>query len=364
MLAARWKHCPLGNDSTRAPRQIHTYMHILTSARTPHALVTAMRNPIQALLLCALPLIQRVASWSDEPHMLIAYIAYENLNDNEKATIDRIFAHSHDKDFDNIISAATWPDHIKTPDPRRSHHSFPFERSEILDIFNDWHYVKTPYNPTKVHLPPKHLYGHKGKHNAAGITKHIYRTLVSIKKKPKYGSYYSYNFYLKYFIHLFADIHQPLHTLNFFNGHLINGDKGGNDITVTYGGLNGNIHYLCDSIFNSRRKKWPTVDVQKLKRDATTLMNSFPAHAFRSQLRIPRDKIAYIDTIVHQAYELALEYVYNKLPMHDLSKDKIFPVSKMFVTQLKNVLNHQMVLAGYRLAQYLKDILENVPDDL
>ncbi|GAB68573.1 hypothetical protein PCYB_134470, partial [Plasmodium cynomolgi strain B] len=295
--------------------------------------------------------------------MLIAYIAYENLNDNEKATIDRIFAQSHDKDFDNIISAATWPDHIKTSDPRRFRQPIPFERSEILDIFNDWHYVKTPYNPTNMYLPPKHLYGHKGKHNAAGISKHIYRTLVNVKKKPKHGSYYSYNFYLKYFIHLFADIHQPLHTLNFYNENLLNGDKGGNDITVTYGGLTGNIHYLCDSIFNSRRKRWPTVDVQKLKKDAINLMNFFPPRALRNELRIPRDKIAYIDTIVNQAYELALEYVYNKLPMQHLSKEKMFPVNRTFVTQLKHILYRQMVLAGYRLAEYLKDILDNVPDD-
>ncbi|ANQ10551.1 Uncharacterized protein PCOAH_00050150 [Plasmodium coatneyi] len=323
-----------------------------------------MRNPIHALLLCAFPFIQRVASWSDEPHMLIAHIAYENLNDNEKATLDRIFQNSHDKNFDNIISAATWPDHIKASDLRRSHHSFPFERNEILNIFNDWHYIKTPYNPMKVDLPPKHLYGHNGKHNAAGISKHIYRTLISIKKKPKYGSYYSYNFYLKYFIHLFGDIHQPLHTLNFFNEHLLNGDKGGNDITVSYRGLNGNIHYLCDSIFNTRRKKWPSVNVKKLKKDAMSLMNSFPPRDFRNQLRIPRDKVAYIDTIVHEAYDLALEYVYNRLPIDELSKGKVFPVNKSFVTQLKNVLNRQMVLAGYRLAEYLKDILANVPDDL
>ncbi|EUD65765.1 hypothetical protein C922_03748 [Plasmodium inui San Antonio 1] len=323
-----------------------------------------MRNPIHALLFFALPFIQRVASWSDEPHMLIAYIAYENLDDHEKATVDRIFAHSHDRNFDNILSAATWPDHIKTPNPRRSHEPFPFERREILDIFNDWHYVKTPYNPTELYLPPKHLYAHKGKHTAAGILKHIYRTLVSIQKHPQYGSYYSYNFYLKYFIHLFGDIHQPLHTLNFFNEHLMNGDKGGNDISVTYGGLVGNIHQLCDNIFNSRRKRWPNVDVQKLKSDANMLMNYFPPRVFGRQLRILRDKIAYIDTIVHQSYELGLEYVYNKLPVDNLSKDKIFPVSKMFLTQLKDVLNRQMVLAGYRLAEYLKDILDNVPSDL
>ncbi|KJP85469.1 hypothetical protein AK88_04908 [Plasmodium fragile] len=323
-----------------------------------------MRTPIHALVFCALPFIQRVANWSDEPHMLIAHIAYENLNDNEKETLDRIFAHSHDKNFDNMISASTWPDHIKASDLRRSHYSFPFERQEILNIFNDWHYVRTPYNPMNVHLSPKHLYGHKGKHNAAGISKHIFRTLVSIKKKPKYGSYYSYNFYLKYFIHLFGDIHQPLHTINVFNDHLVNGDRGGNNITVSYGGLTGNIHYLCDNIFNTRRKKWPTVNVDKVKTDAMNLMNSYPPSKFGNQLKIPRDKIAYIDTIVHEAYELALEYIYNRLPVDNLSRGKTFPVNKTFVTQLKNVLNRQIVLAGYRLAEYLKDILDNVPDDL
>ncbi|GAW83096.1 hypothetical protein, conserved [Plasmodium gonderi] len=323
-----------------------------------------MRNPIVLLLFYTLIFIQRVVSWSDEPHMLISYIAYCNLNEDEREILDRIFAHSVDSNFNNIISGSTWPDHIKMQDPRRAHLPFPFERREILDIFNDWHYVATPYNPTREYINPKYLYGHLGKHNAAGISKHIYRTLVGIDKKPQYGSYYSYNFYLKYFIHLFADIHQPLHTITFFNNHLTRGDKGGNFVSISYRGLVGNIHYLCDSVFNTRRRRWPDVDLDYIKRESLSLMNYYPPRVFKGLLKMPRDKIEYIDTIVHDAYDLAIEYIYSKLPIRMISRRRVFPVNNSFVIQLKMVLNKQIVLAGYRLSYYLKDIISNIPNDL
>ncbi|SBT78946.1 p1/s1 nuclease, putative [Plasmodium ovale] len=323
-----------------------------------------IRTMITLLLLCLFVFVKNIATWSDEPHMLISYIAYHNLSDTQKAIIDKIYQHSHDSHFNNPITAAAWADDIKKHDHGRAPYSFSFRRNELLDIFNDWHYVKMAYNPTQANISSVYMHAHKGKHTGAGITKHIYRTLIGVHKKPKHGTYYSYNFYLNFFIHIFSDIHQPMHTINFYNTHFINGDKGGNHITVSYRGITGNIHHLCDNIFKTRKNKWPYINMEVLKRDAITLMNKYPITSFREMLRIPRDKISYIDTILKESHELAIEHVYNKLPMQHLNKDIIFHVSKYFIKKLKSVLNERMVLAGYRLSEYLKDILDSVPDDL
>ncbi|SBT72442.1 p1/s1 nuclease, putative [Plasmodium malariae] len=323
-----------------------------------------VRIMIRLVLLYGILFIKSIAGWSDEPHMIISQIAYDILTPHHQSILDRIFEKSYDDKLRSPIKAAVWPDAIKPIDPRRAPYQFTVRRNEILDIFNDWHYVKEPYNPTGIYLSPYDMYAHKGKNTASGITKHIYKTLVGVGRRNLTGTYYSYNFYLRFFIHVFGDIHQPLHTINFFNSHLTSGDKGGNLITVTFGKLVGNIHYLCDNVFNSRKKKWFNSTPQDIKKLADKLTTTYPRTLFPRQLRIPSDKVSYIDEIVSESHRLAIDYVYRQLPAPILTKCRQFPVPKHFITQLKKILNKQIAIAGYRLAEYLKDILDNVPSDL
>ncbi|SOV18713.1 p1/s1 nuclease, putative [Plasmodium sp. DRC-Itaito] len=315
-------------------------------------------------LLCISVFVNIIASWSDEPHMLISYIAYINLNDDEKEILNRIFQNGNDSHFDNPITASVWADNIKPHNPKRTSYSFNFRRNELLDIFNEWHYVQLNYNPMKINIASYHLRAHKGKHNAMGILKHIYRILNEVRQKLGHGTYYSYNFYLRFFIHIFADLHQPLHAINFFNSNYPNGDKGGTNISVNYKGSINKLHYLCDNIFKTRKKQWPNINMTNIERDAKYLMSSYPPEYFGNKLILPHDKIKYIEDIANESYDIAVQNIYSFFPLADLKRNEQYSVNQYFVINTKKILNSQMVLAGYRLSAYLKDIIANIPPDL
>lgn len=54
----------------------------------------------------------------------------------------------------------------------------------------------------------------------------------------------------RYLLHLVGDIHQPLHSTNYFNETFKNGDLGGNLIKITLlnGTTNFNLHAYFDAI--------------------------------------------------------------------------------------------------------------------
>ncbi|CRG95639.1 p1/s1 nuclease, putative [Plasmodium gallinaceum] len=316
------------------------------------------------LLLFFIIFIKKNICWSDEPHMIVSAIAYYNLNDKEKRILNKIFLnYKEDRDFNDPITGALWADHIKSNEHSTVNPS-DIRRYEILDIFNEWHFVQIPYNPTKMFLPHYYLNAHKGKYNAMGVLKYIYKILIQVQKKPRHGTYFSYNFYLRFFIHIFADIHQPLHTISFYNEHFPNGDKGGSDITLNYHGQIGKLHHLCDNIFYSRKKHWPHINPSILQKEAHVLMNMYPPEHFGSKLTIPSNKIDFIDSIANESHQLAIEHIYSHIPVRLVNKDMQIKVDQHFVINLKGILNKQMVLAGYRLSLYLKDIIANIPEDL
>ncbi|CRH04017.1 p1/s1 nuclease, putative [Plasmodium relictum] len=308
--------------------------------------------------------IKKNVCWSDEVHMIITAIALDGLTDKERRILNRILLnYKEDKDFNDKISASIWADHLK-PNEFNPFYPNAVRRVEILDIFSDWHYVSTAYNPTKINLPSYYLNAQKGKYNAIGVLKHIYKTLVQVQKKAKYGTFFSYNFYLRFFIHIFADLHQPMHAILFFNKNFPHGDKGGLEITLSYHNYMGNLHHLCDNIFNSRKKRWPLINTNDAEKDAHLMMSSYPPISFHDRILNPSDKMNFIDSIAGESHELAVNHIYSHFPLSTLSKDVPIKVNQHFVLKLKELLNKQMIIAGYRLSYYLRDMLLNVPDDL
>ena len=71
----------------------------------------------------------------------------------------------------------------------------------------------------------------------------------SILKANRDGISFERAWMTRYLLHVVGDIHQPLHSTNYFNETFKNGDLGGNRINVTL--LNGsdfNLHSYFDSI--------------------------------------------------------------------------------------------------------------------
>ena len=78
-------------------------------------------------------------SWNEEGHMIIAQIAYKQLDQYCIEQIDNminIFNNFFPK-FSNRWSAATWMDKIKT---------------DHIKVFSDWHFINRPFNPQSVSI--------------------------------------------------------------------------------------------------------------------------------------------------------------------------------------------------------------------
>lgn len=233
-----------------------------------------------------------------------------------------------------------------------------------MSIMDKWHYINVPYNPTNINLDMYHKEYYKDTDNSLTISRRIFEDLKSMEKKKNYGSYFSYNFQLRYFIHVFGDMHQPLHTTTFFNKNFIKGDFGGTAINVNYNNRTEKLHHLCDCVFHARDKKWPHATVEEVTNDARALMNTYPPEYFGNRLNNGMNEYEYLGYIVEDSYSQAIDHVYYTFPFDSLNKHTVYSLPNAYVINLKKILNEQIALGGYRLTRYLKIMIENIPDDL
>ncbi|CDO66603.1 p1/s1 nuclease, putative [Plasmodium reichenowi] len=306
---------------------------------------------------------KRCSGWCDEGHMLVSAIAYNFLNDDEKTVLDRIFKnYKEDNDFNDPVLGSVWPDHIKY-----FNYNYPnkIRRIDGLELMNKWHYVNIPYNPTNIKLNMFQKEYYKRTDNAITILKSIFKSLKNVKKKENHGTFFSYNFLIRYFIHIFGDIHQPLHSLSFYNKNFPEGDRGGTDIFVMYNNKVENLHYLCDSVFRARNQKWPYLNSDMINKEAQKLMKIYPKEYFADRLKQSEfNNYSYIDFIISETFDLAVEYIYSNFPHDTLDQKTTYLLNDYAVINIKKMLTEQIVLAGYRLTHYLKIIIQNVPTDL
>ena len=102
----------------------------------------------------------------------------------------------------------------------------------------------------------------------------------------------------RYLLHVIGDIHQPLHSTNYFNETFKNGDLGGNLIKMTLinGTQNFNLHSYFDSIALEQdpdtRINRPLNDTfrQTLEDEARLLMKNFPSDSLAAEIAITDPK--------------------------------------------------------------------------
>ncbi|CRG95638.1 p1/s1 nuclease, putative [Plasmodium gallinaceum] len=321
-----------------------------------------MNRFIFSFILFNLLIFKKITCWSDEGHMLISAIAYRGLTDEERAVLDKIFMnYKEDNHFNHPVLGSIWPDHIKSFDYKYPNNE---RRIDAIDLMNGWHFINIPYNPLQVHIDLFYKYYYKKTEHGLSVLKYTFKTLKNINKKENHGTYFAYNFHLRFFIHIFGDLHQPLHTITFYNENFLEGDHGGNDISVRYNNNVDKLHYLCDTVFHSRAKKWPQITLDEIFNEADSLMRSYPREYFGNRLEKEMDEIEYLDFIVNESYSKAVDYIYSNFPHDSLNKETTYVLSNFFVINLKKLLNEQIVLGGYRLTRYLKIMIDNVPKDL
>jgi S1/P1 Nuclease len=186
---------------------------------------TLLRRATALLLLTCFTTFSASTSfgWGAGGHMMVAQIAFQRLNANAKAHVEKLLAIPIDpKDVtaesENFVDAAHWADDVKNlPD---------FEFSP------DLHFIDYPFSADKTKLPtdlPK-------KDNIVKALTDYVNTLKTSTDENEQAEA------LRFIIHLVGDIHQPLHCATRVTKKHPEGDRGGNDFAIKLPGADGKLN--------------------------------------------------------------------------------------------------------------------------
>jgi hypothetical protein len=243
----------------------------------------------------------RSMAWGTEGHRIAGQIAESYLTPKARAAVRAILGDT------SVAIASNWADFIKS-DPKYSY-------------LSSWHYIDLDKNYTFPELQ-EHL---KQDTSVDAYTK-LNFLIAELKKKDLTAD--KKKLYLRMVIHIVEDIHQPLHV-----GHT--GDRGGNDIKVTWVGNPTNLHSLWDS---------GLIEFQQLSYTEYAMAINFTSAAQRAQWQKEP-----ISQWIFESSQIA-----NKLYDEVRSGDNLNSYKYNF--NHVAVVNRQLLKAGVRLAGILNAI--------
>ena len=147
--------------------------------------------------------------WGAKGHRVVGQIAETQLTETSKSILNRLL------DGDTLASVSNWPDYIKSYAAGRG--------------YGNWHYTS---------VDDGLVYSDASAVGLAGVKiKEMIGVLSGSKPRPQ-G--FTNRMVVAWLVHLVGDSHNPLHA-----GRV--GDRGGNDIIVSYFGELKNLHQVWDS---------------------------------------------------------------------------------------------------------------------
>lgn len=174
-------------------------------------LIIAVLMATQASLLYA---------WGANGHVLICRLAYQHLTPQTKQwlnlSLGRVKGSPMARDLD---SACIWLDQ---------------QRSLKHSYLRSLHYISLPYGDAS-------FYRELQQANAV-------MAIITSKQKIRYGGLRpaEQRKNLKILLHVIADLHQPLHAINYYSKSYPRGDQGGNLIKIDNTYYHGNLHHFWD----------------------------------------------------------------------------------------------------------------------
>lgn len=186
-----------------------------------------MRSLIVALLLAAAPSVAN--AWWCTGHMTVSTVAQSVMSSDTVSTINNIIStlaqEGPFKQSPDMTQVACWADDLK--------------EMGLKDMAG-WHFVNLPYNPSGMTIQNP-------------IQEENIRVVIdglneAAKRNKDNTQGWIVGFAVANLIHFYGDIHQPLHVTELFSPTYPQGDRGGNDISVTIDGQTTNLHDIWDSI--------------------------------------------------------------------------------------------------------------------
>jgi hypothetical protein len=238
--------------------------------------------------------------WGQLGHRVIARVAAGRLTPEARQEVRSLLGR------ETLASVATWADQIRAQRPETG----------------PWHYVNIPiwdsiYRPAVV--------CQRGDCVIAALEAHIAK--LGDRRLPRDERAEA----LKWVVHLVGDMHQPLHVGD-------RGDRGGNDVKLTYEGKPGNLHAIWDTgllLATGTSEEQLVVQIERTLRQRGDLA------------RLTRG------TTVEWAME-----------SHAVSRDVAYPflprsleLDEAYLAKVRPILEDRVLRAGVRLAEVLNRAL-------
>lgn len=251
-------------------------------------------------------------AWNIPTHKIIAEIAYQHLTPASKQQIYYLLqrftkAEPNVRTFEQL---AAWPDVL---------------HSEGINAFNNWHFIDQSFNAQiPVTIP-----------NAVWAVQQTEIVLQDSKADP-----FMQAWCLSFLIHITGDLHQPLHASTRLTSQYPQGDHGGNLFVIQ--GPYKNLHQLWDSVLGMVPSGTTTKSV--IVAYANQWQKDYPESFFKDRIKITDPQVW-----ANESLMMAKKDVYtlteNTTPSAEyLAKNQV-------------IAKQQVVLAGYRLAYLLNEIL-------
>lgn len=293
------------------------------------------------LLSFTLLLSLNAKAWWDPGHLVVAMIAYMNLDKEAKKEVDRL-TKVIERDYpyiNHFITMGGWPDDLK---------------EEGVRTYDSWHYTNIPYNPDGVAIAPQPNI------DVIWSIKQMERVMSSPKPRDIDKARH-----LGFLVHFVGDLHQPLHSTSMFSDEQAGGNKGGNGFPLT--GTWRNMHMLWDdgagllseyndiSPYGKAKEALTKKEIKRYQDLAKALMKVHPAESLSCLEQGDPDFWAL------ESHKLAVKYGYRGIMGKDNRGRNIYikpgdEPSELYLQQSKEVIRKQLVIAGYRLANKLNGI--------
>jgi hypothetical protein len=278
---------------------------------------------------------QIASAWGDGGHMMVASIAYSQLNPSAKAEVDRLLKISvapktTTKKTQDFVNAAHWADDVRG--------------AQGYEFAPPLHFIDYPFAADDTPLPDDL----PAKQNIVVALEQYVGDLTSPTATDAEKAVA-----LRFVIHFVGDIHQPLHCESRISAKYPEGDRGGNDFMISTVGTDGKkhavkLHSYWDSGIGSFPREGPQFAPPPL-----AAVNEL---ALKIAERHPSDEQGWQTGGVH-AYEqwaqesndIAVKFAYKGL------KEKQVP-SKTYIAKATQVAEQRVAWAGYRLAALLNSI--------
>ncbi|HEU0011425.1 MAG TPA: S1/P1 nuclease [Verrucomicrobiae bacterium] len=318
----------------------------------------AIRLAALSLLLPCLTADQTCA-WNESGHMTIAELAWRKLSNNERNAITTLLRqHPHyafllatnipKKALDTnewiFLRAATWPDMVRPP--RRG---APPKPAIITNHHRgDWHFTNAPYV-----APADLATTHPPAQGEGRILEAIAANEALVKNQTKPAADRAVA--LCWLLHLYGDLHQPLHCVARFSPEFPNGDRGGNGEAILPRSAPVVLHAFWDDTLGGGESP------HFIEHTADTIASD-PAHTTArlqtdlAHTTVPQWAQESIDEAETFAY-LDGNLAHAKIPpggLDDLSPAAVPALNTGYEATAETIARRRAALAGRRLGTRLK----------